>query len=149
MYRIERARDWLDAHRDFVFDAVRVYLGVALFLKGATFVGQMSRLVELTGANVPWSSAWLAHYVAAAHLVGGVMLAIGAVTRLAAAVQIPPVLGAVLFVHRREGLFTPAGTLELALLVLVLLGVFVLVGAGRLSVDAYAGGIEWRRRHPA
>ena len=125
--------------RELALDALRIYLGVALFLQGTAFVGHVSRLVEtMRETHVPWSSAWLAHFVAMAHIVGGLMLAAGMLTRLAAAIQIPVLLGAVLFVHRQEGLFTPQQTLELALLVLFMLMLFAIVGGGPLSVDAYA-----------
>jgi uncharacterized membrane protein YphA (DoxX/SURF4 family) len=146
MNQFERARGWCDSHHDVFLDAVRIYLGIALFVKGAVFIGNMSQLVETVSGNVPWTYAWIAHYVAAAHLVGGAMLALGIATRLAAVVQIPPVLGAVLFVHRKEGLFTPAGTMELALLVLFALVVFSFAGAGRVSVDSYVGGESYVRR---
>lgn len=141
-----RVRGWVETHRDVFLDALRIYLGIALFVKGAVFVGNMSQLVEAMSGNIPWSWAWLAHYVAAAHLFGGAMLALGVVTRLAAAIQIPPVLGAVLFIHRGGGLFTPAQTLELALLVLFLLVLFTIAGAGRISVDRYVGGEAFMRR---
>jgi uncharacterized membrane protein YphA (DoxX/SURF4 family) len=141
-----RARKWCDSHHDVFLDALRIYLGVALFVKGAVFIGNMGVLVETVSGNVPWTNAWIAHYVAAAHLVGGAMMTLGLATRLAAVVQIPPVLGAVLFVHRHEGLFTPAATLELALLVLFMLVVFAFAGAGRVSVDRYVSGESWMRR---
>jgi uncharacterized membrane protein YphA (DoxX/SURF4 family) len=52
-----------------------------------------------------------------------------------AAIQIPNLLGAVVFVHLKAGLFTEQQTLEFTLLVLFLLSLITVVGAGRLSID--------------
>ena len=43
------------------------------------------------------------HYISLAHLAGGFMLIVGIVTRLAAAIQIPILFGAVFFVHLQDG----------------------------------------------
>ena len=86
--------------------------------------------------NTPYTSLAIGHYVVMAHLFGGPMLAMGLLTRTAALVQIPVVLGAVLLVHTRESLFSASPNLELSMLVLTALGVFAVFGAGRLSVDA-------------
>jgi uncharacterized membrane protein YphA (DoxX/SURF4 family) len=59
------------------------------------------------------------------------------VTRLAALIQVPVLLGAVFIVHLRQGLFGPGQNLELAVLVLLLLLVSVVHGGGKLSVDHY------------
>src|SRR5688572_20796337 len=77
----------------------------------------------------------IGHYVAAAHIVGGILLAIGLRTRLAAALQVPVLLGAVFFVHRAEGLLAVGQSLEFAALVLVMLITYALFGAGRVSAD--------------
>ena len=58
-------------------------------------------------------------------------------TRVAAAVQIPPLIGAVLFVHIGEGLLTAGQSLEFAALVLAMLSAFTVFGAGRVSLDAW------------
>jgi putative oxidoreductase len=76
----------------------------------------------------------------AAHLAGGALLALGLITRTAAIVQIPALIGAVFFVHLREGLFRTGQSLELSSLVLFLLCVFAVFGGGRLSLDHYAFG---------
>lgn len=125
-----------DERRSQVIDLLRVYIGVALFIKGVSFLGNLEGLLTtMDRARVPAASVALAHYVALAHLGGGLMLAVGLATRFAAAVQVPVVLGAVLFVHRQEGFFTPGQTLELAMLVLFVLVQLVVVGGGPLSVD--------------
>jgi uncharacterized membrane protein YphA (DoxX/SURF4 family) len=130
-------RDRLEAHRQDGLDLIRIYLGFALFAKGVAFVMQGMHVLEEMTARVGFADAVLAHYVVGAHIAGGLLLAIGLATRVAALVQVPVLLGAVLFVHGDEGLFTQAMRLELSLLVLFLLVLFSLVGSGRLSADQY------------
>jgi uncharacterized membrane protein YphA (DoxX/SURF4 family) len=138
MEALRRLRAWLDGHHELALDLVRIYLGFALFAKGVAFIRQgMSTLESVTMNAVGFGEGMLAHYVVLAHIGGGLLLAVGLVTRLAAAVQIPVLVGAVLFVHAKEGLFTSAMTLELTLLVLFLLIVFTFAGSGRLSLDRY------------
>ena len=120
-------------------EAIRLYLGVGLFVRGALFVSEpelVHGVLETSGGDwlLPFA---IAHLVAMAHLGGGLMLALGLFTRLAAAVQILPVFGAVFFVHLHEGLFSTGQSLELSVLVLFLLGIFSIFGGGKLSVDAH------------
>jgi uncharacterized membrane protein YphA (DoxX/SURF4 family) len=68
-------------------------------------------------------------------LFGGAFLAIGFLTRIAALVQIPVLIGAVFVIHFHEGFFTKAQTLEFASLVLFILLLFIFYGSGPLSVD--------------
>lgn len=75
------------------------------------------------------------HLIATAHIGGGICLAVGLLTRLAAAIQVIPLLGAVFYVHWQEGLLQPGQSLELAGLVLALLLVLTIFGSGRFSVD--------------
>ncbi|MFI5299276.1 MAG: DoxX family protein [Polyangiales bacterium] len=132
-----KTRAWIDGHRDVFLDLLRIYLGVALFIKGCVFIRDSGGLVDVVGsAHVPFAAALVAHYVTIAHLAGGAMLAAGLLTRIAAIVQVPALAGAILFVHLKEGLFTKAGTLELTMLVLFLLLLFSVVGGGPLSADA-------------
>jgi len=119
------------------FDLLRIYLGVALFVRGALFVSNPARAQALIEQSGDWFMPMLlAHFVGAAHLAGGLLLAIGLATRLAAAAQIPVLVGAVFFVHWRDGLLNPSQSLELAGLVLAMLICYALCGAGAVSVDA-------------
>jgi uncharacterized membrane protein YphA (DoxX/SURF4 family) len=135
MEPIERTKQWIDARRDLAFEAVRVYLGVALIAKGLAFATHRAELASVD--QLGWAAGFAAHYVVPAHVVGGLFLVLGFITRAAAIVNVPILLGAVLFVHAREGLFTTGGSLELDILVLFLLVLFAVVGAGRYSVDHY------------
>ncbi len=136
-----RLRDWLDARRELAFEIARIFLGLALFAQGVYFVthvGVVRDLITRGGLRLNFTaSVALAHYVALAHLAGGIMLALGALTRFAAAVQLPVLLGAVFLVRLREGLFGDTQGLQLSVLVLVLLLLSVAHGGGKLSIDHY------------
>ena len=146
--RIRKLRQWIYAHREQALDGLRIYLGFALFAKGIAFIGQMESLTDaVRDTQLGYASGLLAHYVVVAHVGGGLMLGVGLVTRLAAAAQIPVLLGAALFVHAKEGLFTSAMTLEFTLLVLFLLVTYTVVGARHWSCDSYLARSE--RPHAA
>ena len=127
---------WLEARRHLCFEVLRIYLGVGLFMKGVLFAGDPEALSGwMRDGWLDASAAMLAHYVVLAHLCGGVMLAAGLLTRVAAAVNVPILLGAVLFVHTRDGLFTRTQGLEFTLFVLLALVLIVWHGSGRWSLD--------------
>ena len=85
--------------------------------------------------DFPWLvTVGVLHYISLAHLVGGLMLTIGLLTRIAAWVQLPILAGA-LFIHRNEGLMSGGQSLEFSALVFFLLAIFAISGSGALSVD--------------
>jgi uncharacterized membrane protein YphA (DoxX/SURF4 family) len=57
-------------------------------------------------------------------------------------------MGAVFFVHRQDGLFALGQSLEFSALVLFMLCVFVVAGAGRLSLDYVTFGPGRSRHEP-
>lgn len=119
-------------------DVIRIYLGVGLMVRGALFIGNPDILITfLRRTNMWFVPLAVSQYVVAAHLCGGILLTLGLGTRIAAAVQIPPLIGAVLFVHIGEGLLTAGQSLEFAALVLAMLTAFTVFGAGRLSLDSW------------
>jgi len=119
-------------------DLIRIYLGIGLMVRGALFISEPEVLLEFLKRSHMWFLPLaLSQYVVAAHLCGGILLALGLGTRLAAAVQIPPLIGAVLFVHIGEGLLRGGQSLEFAMLVLAMLSAFTVFGSGRVSLDAW------------
>jgi uncharacterized membrane protein YphA (DoxX/SURF4 family) len=130
--------DWIDGHQEVVLDIIRVYLGVGLFVRGVLFVTQtdgVAALVDMSEFSL--ASAALVHYVSFAHLLGGLMLAAGLLTRIAALAQIPILVGAVFLVHLHDGLLSADQSLEFSALVLFLLVVVFVFGSGRWSADYY------------
>lgn len=131
--------DRLDESGNIAFELLRIYLGVGLFVRGVVFISNSGAFLDVIGTSQgTWlTSIVLIHYVALAHLVGGVMIAIGLFTRAAALVQLPILVGAVFVIHLQGGLIGPAQSLEFSALVLFLLVLLFLWGSGRLSVDRH------------
>jgi len=128
--------DWINEHRGVSLDLVRIYLGIGLFVRGLLFAYQgVGGVVDLSSFSL--TSAALAHYATFAHLLGGLMLAAGLLTRLAALIQIPILTGAVFLVHLEQGLLAANQSLEFSALVLFLLTVVFVFGPGRWSADRY------------
>ncbi len=128
---------WIEARPDMAFDLVRIYLGIGLFVRGLYFVGEKEFLAQLLVSvePMPFVQTFMLHYIPIAHLGGGFLLALGLLTRISAAFQLPILFGAVFLIHLEEGLFTKGQNLEFTALVLFLLVLFVVNGAGRLSFD--------------
>jgi uncharacterized membrane protein YphA (DoxX/SURF4 family) len=89
----------------------------------------------MENSRFPWVSLSLAHYVAFAHLVGGFMICIGLLTRIAILFQLPVLIGAVIFVNSERGFFSESSELMYSVIILILLLVFLVIGSGPWSVD--------------
>ena len=127
---------WLEERLDCCFELLRIYLGAGLLSKGVLFAGDPGQMTTyMTEGRLDAQAAIIAHYVVVAHVMGGVLLLLGLLTRLAALVNVPVLLGAVVFVHQREGLFTRTQGLEFALFVLFTLVLITWYGPGRWSLD--------------
>ncbi|SIT76962.1 DoxX family protein [Pontibacter indicus] len=133
MHRIEH---WADTHHPVWVDFVRMALGIFLFVKGVMFIQDTEALQNIMrDSQFQWVSFGMAHYVAFAHLVGGLLIAMGLVTRIAILFQIPILLGAVFFINPQRGFYSENTELWSSIVVLILLFVFLILGSGRLSVD--------------
>jgi putative oxidoreductase len=75
------------------------------------------------------------------HLIGGLLIAIGLITRVAILFQLPILLGAVLLMNSHSGMFDAYAQGGVTILTLVLLFVFLVIGSGPFSMD------EYMRRH--
>ncbi|HXW53109.1 MAG TPA: DoxX family protein [Myxococcota bacterium] len=144
MQQENRLSAWLRRNRAMAIEILRIYLGIALLVKGVQFVMNPEQAVEYANmVRFPFFEFLSMHLVAVLHIAGGFLLAIGLITRIAALIQIPILFGAVFFVHFQQGLFSKSQDLEYVILVFFLLLVFVVYGGGRLSVDYV---IEQRNR---
>lgn len=139
MQKLRRWIDWAETHPKVWLDCVRIYLGVGLFIRGLLIITN-SRAAFVTDMLSRIGDSWLVtaallHYVALAHLIGGAMLTVGLLTRIAAAVQLPILAGALVVIHRKEGLMSGSQSLEFSALVFFLLVVLLIAGSGPLSID--------------
>lgn len=129
---------WLNAHPDLFLDLVRIYLGAGLIVKGFYIMGEGDSFLGLTDSSTNFSllMAAAAHYVIPAHLMGGFLLIIGFATRAAAIAQLPLLAGAVFYLYLpRFSSLELRQNLEFTALVLFLLALISVAGAGRYSLD--------------
>ena len=140
MNSIERLEHWGDTHHPRWLDLIRIALGIFLMIKGVQFLTNMSELVNIVGSTVSFDSFALimvSHYVVFAHLLGGLFLALGLFTRAACIIQIPILIGALVFLRSNGGALAPYSQWLLTILVLLLLVFFLVVGNGPWSVEHY------------
>ncbi len=137
---IQKVEHWGDAHHAKWLDVVRIVLGLIIFSKGIALISDTGRQQELLLNNSIFGfsemmSSVAIHLVAFAHLVGGILITIGLVTRFAAVIQIPILICAILFVNISHGFSALNSELWLSIIVLFLLILFWVIGSGPISVD--------------
>ena len=133
---LQRVEHWGDTHHPKWMDLVRIGLGIFLCYKGIEFVQDMSSMLNVLSGEFSFGSftlLLLGHYIAFAHLLGGVLLVLGMLTRFACLIQIPILLGAIFFINAEGGLWQPFSELWLSIIVLLLLVYFLVVGNGPWS----------------
>jgi NNP family nitrate/nitrite transporter-like MFS transporter len=118
-------------------DALRVYLGIALMIKGIYFIVDMAALEDQLGEFGKGQTV-IAWGVVCAHAVGGASLALGFVTRAVAAINAAVLLGAVVLAGigaaAGGGLFTNVD-FQFTSFVFFALLLVTWQGAGPLSLD--------------
>jgi putative oxidoreductase len=123
---------WLDKNTNIAYALIRLFLGVALFIRGLILASDPASITSLAGEDKIY---WWYSYITVAHLIGGFSLAVGLLARLGSLLQIPVLFGAVFLIHLKQGLLSVGQSLELSVLVLVLLLIYFVFGSGRLSFD--------------
>jgi uncharacterized membrane protein YphA (DoxX/SURF4 family) len=139
MNLLQKIEYWGEHHHPKWLDILRIVLGIFLIYKGIDFLIHMGDMVGLLTTNQDMFGSFkvivLAHIIVFAHIVGGALIAVGFLTRLACLIQIPILLGAILFVNLSGDLFRPYSEIILSILVLLLLIYFLIVGNGPLSYE--------------
>ena len=136
MNYMQRLEIWGDHHHPKWLDMLRIALGVFLCFKGIEFARNMHLVEDMMTRRVPFSGFLLiilSHYILFAHIAGGFMLATGLLTRLACLIQIPVLIGAIIFVN--TSMLQPFSELVLSILILILLIYFLVIGSGPWSLD--------------
>lgn len=138
MNLIHRIESWGDSHQSKWFSVLRIALGLLLFLKGLFFVSDTGAIYTMiSNSAVSLYAVMLTHYVALAHLMGGFLIIIGLVTRVAVIFQLPVLIGAILFINAERGFFSIHSELGLSVLRLTLLLFFLVFGSGKYSADEF------------
>ena len=129
METIKYLNKWANAHTYYPLDFLRVLLGAFLFYKGLDFISHSAILMELTKPMQNWAGGMLTiHYVAPAHLIGGILIVFGLLTRWAILSQLPILIGAV--VINFVGEFNSTNFL-MASITLLICVFFLVYGSGK------------------
>jgi len=137
---VHRIENWGDTHHPKFIDIVRIVLGAFLLWKGISFMENTEYLKQLiTDQTVidvsPAILMSLVYYVMFAHMVGGILIGVGILTRFGCILQIPIVLGAIFL----SGIFQDAINYMVwpSVAALAALVIFLILGSGPWSLDRY------------
>ena len=134
---LHRLEYWGERHHPRWMDIIRIALGIFLVYKGIDFLYNMSDLVSLMSIKTSFGSfayILIGHLIVFAHILGGIFLVLGVLTRFACLIQIPILLGAVFLMNMPGDAMKPYSELLISIVVLLLLIYFLIAGNGPLSV---------------
>lgn len=119
----------------------RIALGLIILWKGISFFKD-SVAVEtlLRNGNIQMlgdNSQTISFIITYLNLLGGFFIAIGLFTRWMCLLQIPIIIGAIVFVNSKIGMSFSNTELLLSMVVLILLIIFSIKGSGIISADEY------------
>lgn len=126
---------WANAHTNFWLNSLRVLLGVFFIYKAAYFITNNRDFEDLIAPISNFMGGMFTfHYIAFAHIVGGIVIIFGLLTRWAIIVQLPILLGAILINFFGE---MNINNLILALVVFTISIFYLFYGSGKYSADYY------------
>ncbi len=128
---------WADKHHPRWIDYLRVLLGIILIMKGITLIINREQVVlnmEMSSIDV-FSFLVTSQYVLVFYIAGGLLVAIGLLTRVIVLFQIPILAATIIFIDYHKGLFALNSELIYSVLILGLLIFYLIYGSGRFSVD--------------
>lgn len=135
MNLVQRVGHWGDTHHPLWLDIVRILLGAFLCYKGVDFLMNMGQMLNLMTNRMSFGSfaaLLMSNYISFAHLLGGILLIMGVLTRFACLLNIPILLGAVFFVNTT--LYRPFSEVLVSILILLMLILFLIVGNGKIQM---------------
>ncbi len=136
---IEKQLDsWAENKQANWLAALRILLGLIIFLKGVFFIRNTDALYAMiANSSIDLYAVLIVHLVASAHLMGGLLIIFGLITRVAILFQLPILIGAIVFVNAPKGFFSIQSELSLSVFVTLLLMFFLVFGSGKFSVDEW------------
>jgi len=139
MTTLQQFRSWSAAHHPRWLVIIRIGLGLILMAKGVNFMHDSSVLDRLfygSAEQAQNNTHWLPIVITWANLLGGLLILLGMWTRLMCLLQIPILVGAIIFIFQ-NGMIAPDREMPLAILALVLAIFFLVEGSGPVSLDTY------------
>ena len=138
MSLLHQMNEWSSKHHPKWLVVLRVALGLCLFIKGLGFIQNDAILTGVISQSAFIQKAsWLNTLIPWLHLLGGAMILAGLFTRFWCLVQIPILIGAIIFVNAKQGIFAGESELLFPVIILILLIFFFIEGGGPLSLDNF------------
>ncbi|MFE3847668.1 DoxX family protein [Flavobacterium sp. LB3P45] len=135
MNSVKELNKWANTHTYLPIDLLRIALGVFLFMKGISFITNIQYLADLISPiDKIGGGMFLIHYIAPAHMVGGIMIVFGLLTRWAIIAQLPILIAAIIINFMGE---MHSQNLLFALFALAICVFFLFYGSGKHSADYY------------
>lgn len=138
----KRIDTWSERHHPKWIDLLRILLGLLLVWKGIYFISNKAAIEIVQTFGFGFYTMTFAHAIIGIHIVGGIMIIFGLLTRIAVFIQLPIMLSNLIFVIIPGGFMHLQSEIELSILVTFLLLFFLVEGSGPLSVDSYL------KKHP-
>lgn len=136
--KYQSLQHFLDLRHPRWMDIGRIVLGIAIFIKGIYFISDHTALQEiLSQSRISGWAFIVEHHVAFTYLVGGILISIGLLTRVALVFQIPVFFGAIFCCLTNTGFFSVFSDLTFSFIVFVLVIAYLFIGPGNWSVDWY------------
>ena len=115
---------------------LRITLGLSLTIKGIQFIQNNALIRDVFNESLVLQRYfWLQTIVPVLNIICGFLIILGLFTRVAAIIQIPILVGAIIFVHAKKGLFAGESGLAFSILILLALIFFAFQGGGAFSWD--------------
>lgn len=137
MNLVQRVEHWGDTHHPQWLDILRIALGIFLCYKGVEFLYNMGTMLAMMTTKMSFgsfTSVLMSNYISFAHILGGVLMILGVLTRFACLLQIPILIGAIFFINASPDMYRPFSQLLLTIIVLLLLILFLIIGNGRIAL---------------
>lgn len=138
MYLLHKIDVWSEKHHPLWLDFFRVLLGTVLVWQALYFVVNKSAIVQIVDQyGFGFYTMTAAHAIIGIHLLGGVLIFFGLLTRLAAAIQLPVLLCNIIFIIIPNGFMSIRSETELTVVISALVMLFLFEGSGHYSLDNY------------
>lgn len=138
MYLLHKIDSWSEKHHPLWLDFFRALLGIILIWQALYFISNKKAVIEIVQLyGFGFYTMTAAHAIIGIHLVGGLLILSGLLTRFAALLQLPVLICNILFVVIPSGFMSLKPEAELTLIVFALVVLFLFEGSGAFSLDGY------------
>ena len=138
MYLLHKIDVWSEKHHPLWLDFFRVLLGTVLVWQAIYFIVNKSAIVQIVDQyGFGFYTMTAVHAIIGIHLVGGILIFFGLLTRFASAIQLPVLLCNIIFIVIPNGFMSIKSEAELTLIVFALVILFLFEGSGHYSLDNY------------